>query len=891
MKYLVLLVAAWILACLVPISIYAQRSIGANSIVLDDGSGHTITLEVPPGLGSNYTYLLPPPPAGNAPAGFVVEGTSTGQTMYWNGATWVQSNFIANTNSAMGLGFVTIPPAFAFPITLNAAMGPATTSTLDLGDATHHFATLYVDNIIGTTGFADVWTRTGATVSPTTPGDNVTTSGNISTTGTGSLTSANGLTLTGTFGSNGSTGASGQVLMVNGAGNPVWTSPSALSTISFDNITSGLNTGAAMTLGAGASLLAGGGRIEATAFIGTGSTSDAIDLATTEVGGVLPIANGGTGIVSSGVSGNFLRSNGIAWVSSAIQASDIPNNNSNTSGSAGSFTGSLVGDVTGMQSATVVASVGGSTATSVHATVQTVSASTPNNIPFTLIERDGSGGFAAGDITGYAVSTHSLGVTTDLVVSGNTSLGGSIMTSLPAGVVHGGGFLDVGPVNLTSEVSNTLSVLHGGTGSANQAGARANLGAAASGVNNDITSLTGLTTPLAIAAGGTGATTASGALDNLLPSQAGNSGKVLQSNGTTASWQASSGSGTVTSVGISGGSTGLNTSGGPITAAGTITLGGTLAAANGGTGITASGASGNFLRSNGSSWASSAIQTGDLPANSSNYIQNQNGAPQTANFSITGTGTVGGSLTSNYEVISTFTGGGAIYGYGSIISGTSTNQGTFTLNDGAGVGAYHYASIAPGTLSASHTYLLPNIGLAGNTADFVIATDQGTTGQVLVSQGADAPAVWSSASGAFILNQNGSPQTANFNIAGTGTVGGSLTSNYEVISTFTGGGAIYGYGSIISGTSTNQGTFTLNDGAGVGAYHYASIAPGTLTASHTYLLPNIGLGGNTAQLVTAGDQGAQGQVLMSQGADAPATWLDGNGSFIANSTSTQAGAN
>lgn len=47
-----------------------------------------------------------------------------------------------------------------------------------------------------------------------------------------------------------------------------------------------------------------------------------------------------------------------------------------------------------------------------------------------------------------------------------------------------------------------------------------------------------------------------------------------------------SGSGTVTSVDVSGGSTGLTTSGGPVTASGTITLAGTLAVANGGTGAT-----------------------------------------------------------------------------------------------------------------------------------------------------------------------------------------------------------------------------------------------------------------------------------------------------------------
>lgn len=44
--------------------------------------------------------------------------------------------------------------------------------------------------------------------------------------------------------------------------------------------------------------------------------------------------------------------------------------------------------------------------------------------------------------------------------------------------------------------------------------------------------------------------------------------------------------GTVTSVAVSGGTTGLSTSGGPITTSGTVTLAGTLAVANGGTGGT-----------------------------------------------------------------------------------------------------------------------------------------------------------------------------------------------------------------------------------------------------------------------------------------------------------------
>jgi hypothetical protein len=55
------------------------------------------------------------------------------------------------------------------------------------------------------------------------------------------------------------------------------------------------------------------------------------------------------------------------------------------------------------------------------------------------------------------------------------------------------------------------------------------------------------------------------------------------------------GSGTVTSVNVSGGTTGLTTSGGPVTTSGTITLAGTLDVDNGGTGATtASGARTNL---------------------------------------------------------------------------------------------------------------------------------------------------------------------------------------------------------------------------------------------------------------------------------------------------------
>lgn len=121
-------------------------------------------------------------------------------------------------------------------------------------------------------------------------------------------------------------------------------------------------------------------------------------------------------------------------------------------------------------------------------------------------------------------------------------------------------------------------------------------------------------------------------MDNRIPELVGQSGKILSNDGVNVIWtynvpitikdegtsittavksinfvgatvtatetnedvtvNVSAGTGTVTSVGLSGGTTGLTASGSPITTSGTITLGGTLAVANGGTGAsTLAGAS------------------------------------------------------------------------------------------------------------------------------------------------------------------------------------------------------------------------------------------------------------------------------------------------------------
>ena len=84
---------------------------------------------------------------------------------------------------------------------------------------------------------------------------------------------------------------------------------------------------------------------------------------------------------------------------------------------------------------------------------------------------------------------------------------------------------------------------------------------------------------------------------------------------------AGSGSGTVTSVGLSGGTTGLTVTGSPVTSSGTITLAGTLATTNGGTGLTSIGTAGQVLKVNsgatGLEWGIAGGSTSpDSPENS-----------------------------------------------------------------------------------------------------------------------------------------------------------------------------------------------------------------------------------------------------------------------------------
>lgn len=82
------------------------------------------------------------------------------------------------------------------------------------------------------------------------------------------------------------------------------------------------------------------------------------------------------------------------------------------------------------------------------------------------------------------------------------------------------GATDANKVFMTDGAGNpvlfpSIGVTMGGTGATNVASARANLGAAASGANSDITALSGLSTAITTAQGGTGATTPAAARTSL----------------------------------------------------------------------------------------------------------------------------------------------------------------------------------------------------------------------------------------------------------------------------------------------------------------------------------------------------------------------------------------
>jgi hypothetical protein len=172
--------------------------------------------------------------------------------------------------------------------------------------------------------------------------------------------------------------------------------------------------------------------------------------------------------------------------------------------------------------------------------------------------------------------------------------------------------------------------------------------------------------------------------------------------------------GSVTSVAASGGTTGLTFTGSPITSSGTLTLGGTLAVASGGTGATTL-TSGYLVKGNGTSAVSASVvyDTGtnvgiDTPSPSEKLqVAGNIFVPLTNSFY---------SYTNDYGVgtpdsngLQLFSGSGDSVRIGNRTAGVFTERARFDGSGNLGIGGIANASAILDVQSTSKGLRLPNM--------------------------------------------------------------------------------------------------------------------------------------------------------------------------------------
>lgn len=156
-----------------------------------------------------------------------------------------------------------------------------------------------------------------------------------------------------------------------------------------------------------------------------------------------------------------------------------------TAGAAGSatkLTGSLSGDVTGTQAATVVAAVGGQSASNVAAGASAANAATSANTPETIVKRDASGNIAAASITGTSFAGNGAGLTqlepanlkpgtAGINISGNAATAGEFTGTLSGEVTGPQGATVVSSVGgqTSTRIATGVSLANAAT-AANSAG-------------------------------------------------------------------------------------------------------------------------------------------------------------------------------------------------------------------------------------------------------------------------------------------------------------------------------------------------------------------------------------------------------------------------------------
>ena len=205
-----------------------------------------------------------------------------------------------------------------------------------------------------------------------------------------------------------------------------------------------------------------------------------------------------------------------------------------------------------------------------------------------------------------------------------------------------------------------------------------------------------------------------------IPLAAGTNGQILQITAGVPTWQTVSGTGTVTSVAFSGGTTGLSVTGSPITTSGTITLTGTLGTVNGGTNIT-SYTTGDIL------YASASNVLSKLAVGTNGYVLTLTAGIPT--WAAPSGGGGGWPLTGN----ALYTGDVNIDGFFNITLGDTTALASYTIGVGNYAGQFTFLQQNPnGIQLASHDeavpqvstiFIVPNaINISGTSPTFAGAT-------------------------------------------------------------------------------------------------------------------------------------------------------------------------